>query len=172
MLLRIVMFLLFILHDFPDYFLVIKVVLHALDVLVVLVAFAGYNKRCGKGCEAAAWLTRDTAVVRAYQNDPFCAFVFTARAYHDLFTLLGRVSRPAWASSLSKELPLLLVSGEEDPVGGWGKGVRKLAARLEAAGMQRLTLLLYPGMRHEILNELSHEAVWSDLSTWMKSCIK
>ena len=73
---------------------------------------------------------------------------------------------------MPKDLPLLLVSGEDDPVGGWGKGVQKIADRLHAAGLSDLTARLYPEMRHEILNELSSQTVWSDLLLWMQSYIK
>jgi len=65
-----------------------------------------------------------------------------------------------------------LVSGAEDPVGSWGRGVEKLAARMTDAGVSKLTLKLYPKMRHEILNELSKETVWSDLFAWMQTFVK
>ncbi len=132
------------------------------------IAFSGYLKKFEKGCDPSAWLTRDEQIVAAYNADPFCTYTFTLRAYHDLFTLVQAVSRKDWAPSIPKELPLLVVSGEEDPVGGWGKGVRAVHKRLETAGVKDLTLCLYPKMRHEILNEIDHEQVWSDLTEWMK----
>ncbi|MBE6601848.1 MAG: alpha/beta hydrolase [Ruminococcaceae bacterium] len=136
------------------------------------IAFAGYNKRCGKGCDKNAWLTCDEAVVSRYNADPMCHFIFTARAYADLFRILGLVSRRDWAKRYPKALPTLLVSGAEDPVGSWGRGVEKLAARMTDAGVSKLTLKLYPKMRHEILNELSKETVWSDLFAWMQTFVK
>jgi alpha-beta hydrolase superfamily lysophospholipase len=135
--------------------------------LLKSIAFAGYNKRFEKGCDENAWLTRDTSVVAAYREDPLCGFVFTASAYRDLFTLLGRVSRKEWAQMLPKDLPLLLISGEEDPVGGFGKGVQKIADRLTGAGMTAISLKLYPGMRHEILNEIDKQSVWADILTFV-----
>ncbi|MBQ9131745.1 MAG: lysophospholipase [Clostridia bacterium] len=132
------------------------------------VAFAGYNKKFEKGCDKNAWLTRDAAVVEKYNADPFCTYVFTLRAYHDLFSLVERVSRKEWANQMPKDLPLLVISGEMDPVGGWGKGVRAVADRLQKAGVKDMTVTLYPDMRHEILNETEHEQVWSDISQWME----
>ena len=140
--------------------------------LLRAISFAGYNKHFEKGCDPNAWLTRDAEVVRRYREDPLCGFVFTAGAYRDLFTLLGSVSRREWAKNLQKDLPLLLVSGACDPVGGYGKGVKKLADRLRAAGMRNLSLSLYPEMRHEILNEISYQTVWSDLLAWIQNYIK
>ncbi|MBQ8432988.1 MAG: lysophospholipase [Clostridia bacterium] len=132
------------------------------------IAFAGYNKRFEKPCDPNAWLTRDPHVVERYNADPFCTYVFTTRAYHDLFTLVDWVSKKEHARMLPKTLPLLVVSGEEDPVGAWGNGVRKVYERLRDAEMTDVTLKLYPEMRHEILNEIEKEQVWSDLLQWME----
>ncbi len=132
------------------------------------IAFSGYLKTFEKNCDPSAWLTRDEDVVRSYNADLFCTYTFTLRAYHDLFTLVETVSKKDWAAGIPKTLPLLVVSGEDDPVGGWGKGVRKVHRRLQEAGVTDLTLCLYPEMRHEILNEINKEQVWSDLTEWMK----
>lgn len=62
---------------------------------------------------------------------------------------------------------MLVVSGEADPVGGWGAGVRRVAAGLERAGVRDLTLRLYPGARHELLNETNRDEVTADLLAWI-----
>ena len=136
--------------------------------LLKSIAFSGYNKRIEKGCDPNAWLTRDASVVERYNADPFCAYVFTTRAFHDLFTLVDWVSKKDHAGRLPKGLPLLVVSGKEDPVGAWGRGVEKVWERFRTAGMTDVTLKLWPKMRHEILNELEKEQVWSDLLQWME----
>ena len=133
------------------------------------IAFAGYNKKYPKPCDKNAWLTRDTAVVDRYREDPFCAYTFTLRAYHDLFVLVQRVSRRDWAERCPRDLPILLTAGEMDPVGAWGAGVREVDRRLRAAGVRDVTLMLYPEMRHEILNELGREQVWKDMLQWIES---
>ena len=138
------------------------------SVLLKKIAFMGYNKKCDKGCDPNAWLSRDADVVSRYNADPLCAYTFTLRAYHDLFTLVQWVSRRDWADRLPKNLPMLLISGENDPVGAWGCGVRRVAERLQAASVKDLTCTLYPDMRHEILNEIEHEAVWSDIKQWLE----
>ena len=131
------------------------------------VAFTGYNKKFEKGCPANAWLSRDEELIRKYDNDPFCSYTFTARAYHDLFTLVQWVSSKKWAGRLPKDLPCLVTSGEMDPVGGWGKGPRTVAKRMTDAGMTRVTLKMWPEMRHEILNEVGRETVWEELTKWI-----
>ncbi|MBQ9759896.1 MAG: lysophospholipase [Clostridia bacterium] len=132
------------------------------------VSFMGYNKKFGKGCDVNAWLTRDTATVARYKDDELCSFVFTLRAYHDLFTLVQTVSKKDWATRLPKTLPLLVVSGEDDPVGGNGRGVRTVGERLKAAEIADLSVVLYPEMRHEILNEIDKETVWKEIAQWIE----
>lgn len=85
--------------------------------------------------------------------DKYCTFTFTASAYRELFSMLDEVSSDEWAKMIPTDLPVLVISGDEDPVGGFGKGVREVASRLTAAGLSDLTLKLIPGGRHEILNE-------------------
>ncbi len=134
--------------------------------LLKRIAFAGYNKKYDKAETGSEWLTRDESVVQRYLADPFCTYTFTVRAYHDLFSLVQKVSRRDWPGRLPRELPLLVISGEMDPVGGWGKGVRTVADRLQKAELP-VTLRLYPGMRHEILNEIEHETVWKEILEWL-----
>lgn len=129
-------------------------------------AFQGYNKKFEKGCPVNAWLSRDEALIRKYDNDPFCQFTFTTAAYCDLFTLVQWVSAKDWASRLPADLPCLVTSGDMDPVGGWGKGPRAVAERMQRAGMKDVTLRLWQDMRHEILNEIGKEEVWEDLLRW------
>lgn len=141
------------------------------STLLKSIAFAGYNKKFEKNCDKNAWLTRDASVVDKYNADPFCTYVFTLRAYHDLFTLVERVSRREWAENLPKDLPLLLISGEMDPVGSWGRGVRLVDEALRKASVKDLTLRLYPEMRHEILNEIGKETVWRETLEWINERI-
>ena len=136
--------------------------------LLKKISFAGYNQKYDTRETASDWLTRDTAVVHRYLRDPFCSYVFTLRAYHDLFTTIDWVSKKNWAERLPKNIPVLVVSGMMDPVGGWGIGVKKVADRLSDAGINT-TLRLYPDMRHEILNEIGKEQVWEELELWVKT---
>lgn len=141
---------------------------HHRSKLLKKISFAGYNKRYDS-CETSMdWLTRDSDTVARYLQDPFCNYVFTSRAYHDLFTLIEWVSKKNWAEQLPKNVPILVASGMMDPVGGFGIGVKKVADRLSDAGLNT-TLRLYPDMRHEILNEIGKEQVWEELELWLKT---
>ena len=130
-------------------------------------ATSGYNKRIEKPVNASAWLSRDEAVCRAFEADPLSNFPFTAAGYRDLFTGLSQISSKDWAVQVPNDLPVLLMAGEEDPVGNYGQGPRQVADMLRAAGVQKVELKLYGGMRHEILNELGKEQVYGDVLKWL-----
>ncbi|MBR6709672.1 MAG: alpha/beta fold hydrolase [Clostridia bacterium] len=135
--------------------------------LLAKVMFSGYNRRYEEPTTPKSWISRDTAVVEAYMQDKFCNFAFTARGFYDLFTLLERVSAKDWAEQIPDGLPVLLTSGEMDPVGGFGRGVKQVYDRLSAAGVRDLTLKLYPDARHEILNEINRDVVYADILAWL-----
>ncbi len=141
---------------------------HHRSKLMRKLVFAGYNKQCSSDEGRNAWLTRDGEVVKKYNADMLCIFNFTLRAYNDLFTLIEQISREEWAGTLPKDLPVLVTGGEKDPVGNYGKGLHEVAEKLLGAEMRDVTLKIYPEMRHEIINELEHEAVWNDLKEWIE----
>ena len=130
-------------------------------------AFKGYNEHFGERTPYE-WLTRDQKVVDQYAGDPRCTFVFTSAAFRDLFTLLHRVSSPRWAGKLPRDLPILLIAGRMDPVGGYGHGPQTVFARLRRAGMTKAALRLYPNDRHEVLNELDKEQIYQDVLNFIQ----
>lgn len=138
------------------------------SALITTIAFGSYHKRFRGEPSKSAWLTRDRAIVEAYDNDKFCNYTFTAKGYYDLFDLIGRVSDKTWADKVRQSLPIFVISGAEDPVGDYGAGVEKVYRRLCDAGVGDVTLKLYEGMRHEIFNETDRETVYSDLSAWLE----
>ena len=126
-------------------------------------AFGGYNKRFSDGdADPRAWLTKDAAVREKYTNDPFCNYKFTVSAMGDLITLTKNANRAAWFKSLPEGMPILLVSGRDDPVGDFGQGVETVRDRLQRAG-HSVTCRLYDGYRHEILNDSVHDRVVRDI---------
>lgn len=126
-----------------------------------------YNRRIQNPVNSSAWLSRDEKVCRDFEADPLSNFPFTAAGYRDLFTGLLEISSPQWAQGVPKDLPILLIAGEEDPVGDYGRGPRQVEGWLGQAGISDLTLKLYPGMRHEVLNELGKEQVYGDVLDWL-----
>ncbi len=130
--------------------------------------FGSYNRRITDPATDSDWISSDPKTVQAYTADPMCQFTFTLSGFRNLLHVLQFVSMPSWAYQVPKDLPIYLVSGQEDPVGSYGKGPRKVAKRLQNAGVKDLTLTLYPDYRHEPLNERDREKVYQDLLTWLQ----
>ncbi|MDL2252866.1 alpha/beta hydrolase [Ruminococcaceae bacterium OttesenSCG-928-I18] len=114
------------------------------------------------------WVSSDIEVVRQYVSDPYCNFHFTLSGFHELFSALREVSSPAWAVQIKKTMPIMIFSGAEDPVGDHGKGVKKVYDWLRGAGVKHIEYRLYPGGRHEMLNEVNREEVYEDILAFLK----
>ena len=121
-----------------------------------------YNKRF-EGRTGYDWLTRDTAMVDRYLADPSCGFLLPVQGMEDLFQASRASNAGAWYESVPKNLPMLLMSGEEDPVGNYGTGVKNVAEGLKSTGHTKVTMKLYPECRHEVLNEINRREVMEDL---------
>lgn len=144
---------------------------HHRSRFLTAMAFGSYNKKFQAEKSLFSWLTRDEAVRATYADDPFCTFVFTAAGYDTLFSLLGTVSDKKWAHGVPKRLPVLLFAGDMDPVGDYGKGVRKVYERLLAADCN-VRLKLYEGGRHEMHNEMNKDEVFADLIAYLEEILK
>ena len=125
-----------------------------------------YNQGFREENDDLAWLSRNVENREVYRADPYCGFQLKVGGFRDLATLMLKVSHPDWAFKIPVDLPILVISGAKDPVGGNGKGVLKVVDALEAAGNEP-TVILYPGDRHEILNEDDREIVYSDVKQWL-----
>ena len=128
------------------------------------IAFGSYNKRFGGGTEddPSPWLTRDEEVRRKYYADKFCTFKFTVSAMGDLIRLIKESNSSSWYGAVPADMPILLVSGAQDPVGNYGKGVQEVADGLKAAGANA-RCLIYPDARHEILNDTTYTRTRDDI---------
>ncbi len=127
-------------------------------------AFGSYNKRFGGGSETdpSPWLTRDEEARKKYYADRFCTFKFTVSAMGDLIRVMKNANRSAWYQNLPHDCPILLLSGDNDPVGNYGKGVRQVYEGLLKQGIDA-KCILYPDARHEILNDSTYEEVKNDI---------
>lgn len=124
-------------------------------------AFGSYNKKF-EGITPFDWLTKDREIVKKYSNDKFCTFKFTLSAMIDLMYLLSNCNRKEWFQNIDKNLPIFIISGEEDPVGDYGKGVTAVYENLKANGANA-SLKLYKNCRHEIHNDSSRDEMFADI---------
>lgn len=129
--------------------------------------FGSYNRRIKPQRTPKDWLSRNEESVDRYLADPDCMFLFTAAGYRDLLTLQREANSSFWFHSLCITLPVLLLAGEEDPVGDYGRGVTEVFTRMQAAGVRDVSMILYPQDRHELLQELDADQVQEDVLHWL-----
>lgn len=132
-------------------------------------AFGSYNQRIPEAASPNAWICRDEAVVAAYDADPLCGLTPSSGLIREMMRGIRLITDPAKQKRMDPELPVLFISGEEDPVGEYGAGVRRALESFRKAGMKRAELKLYPGDRHELVNEPDRNAVCGDILAWLKA---
>lgn len=130
------------------------------------VAFGTYNRKTAKNTPFD-WLSRDAREVEKYMHDKLCGFRFTANGFKMLFGLLKEVSGKVWYNTVPSALPILLIAGDKDPVGEYGKGVTEVYKTLRKTGHTGVMMKLYPEARHELLNELDRGEVTKDVIGWL-----
>ncbi|MGN1020940.1 MAG: alpha/beta fold hydrolase [Aristaeellaceae bacterium] len=139
--------------------------------LIDHLAFGGYSKPFAPNRTDFDWLSRAEAEVDQYVADPYCGFLFTGSGYRELFRGLKRLTDPDALKRMPRQLPVLLISGDSDPVGGMGRGVEQVAREMRDAGMKHVEVRLYPGARHEILNETNRDEVVRDVIIFVEQCL-
>ncbi len=132
--------------------------------LLRALAFGSYNKTFGGYDEndPGKWLTTREDIRYKYYGNKFCKHPFTVSAMGDLIRLTKYCNARGWYKELDRELPILIVSGEDDPVGNYGKGVNTVQKNLQKTG-HNSKCILYKGARHEILNDVCEDEVKKDI---------
>jgi len=130
-------------------------------------SFGNYNKTFAPNRTGFDWLSRDTGNVDDYVSDPFCGFVCTSGFFYDLVTGVDYIGKLDNIKNTPKDLPALFLSGENDPVGNMTKGVLEVYHLFKKAGIKNVNYKFYPGVRHEILNDISREEACRDIIEWM-----
>ena len=139
---------------------------------VTELAFGGYNRAFAPNRTGFDWLSADPENVDRYIADPLCGADATVGLFRDMLGGIRFNQKPANLKKMDPSMPVLFISGEDDPVGAMGKGVKRSCAAFQKAGMQDVTLKLYPGLRHEILNEKPmQQTVYSDIHDWLSRYI-
>ena len=140
--------------------------------LVDSMAFGSYNRSFRPARTSKDWLNRDEKEVDRYLSEERCSFRFTLNGYDSLFTALERLCDKELLARAPKDLPVLFLSGDDDPVGNRGRGVQKAAQSLRDAGMRQVEVKLYPGARHELLVELNRQEVFADIGSFIQNHIQ
>lgn len=132
-------------------------------------SFGSFNKEIRNPTSKFNWLSHDEAQVKIYEEDPFCGNVMSSGFFSCFFK--GLIGLYDGMDKVPKSLPVFFVSGAEDPVGKYGVGVQKLYEEYKKLDVTDLQLKLYPGCRHEIINEIIHSEVYYDISVWLEKHI-
>ena len=134
-------------------------------------AFGSYLKKIENPSGPNDWISRDAELIRRYSEDALCGYTVSAALMRDMMFGLDFIRKPANLAKMKKTMPVLFFSGTDDPVGGWSKGVRRVVASFIRAGMKDVTLRLYDGGRHEMLNETNKQEVYDDVLAWLNEKI-
>lgn len=144
---------------------------HKVNKLFYDLSIGAYNRKFAPARTGADWICRDEKVVDAYLADPLCNFPTKAGMNHAMMSGLQYVARKKNLTKMDKDTPVYFFAGDADPVGAMGKGVQKVAGWFREVGVKDVTVKLYPGGRHEMLNETNREEVFRDTLAWLESHI-
>ena len=132
-------------------------------------AFGAYNQPFQPARTKFDWLSANEANVDAYIADPLCGGDATLGLFRDMLDGLGVITRQSNINQMDKELPVFFIAGDKDPVGDMGKGVEKAFRCFRKAGLRDVSMKLYHGLRHEILNENGKQYVYRDVLDWLEA---
>ena len=131
------------------------------------IAFGSYNDRYDNVLTDYDWINSNPDEVNRYIADPLCGFVPKVGLFRDMMSGIKFMTDPANIAKMDKDTPVLFIAGWDDPVGEYGKGVKRAYKAFTDAGIRHVHIKLYPGARHEILNETCKGEVMHDVLTWI-----
>ena len=136
--------------------------------LLDTMSFGAFGKPFAPNRTKFDWLSRDEAEVDKYVADPACGFVCSFGFFRDLLGGVAFAYGEEAQGKIPLGLPLYMFAGSEDPCGAATGGFEKLHGRYAARGMKDLSMKLYPGARHEVMNETNRDEVAADLLSWLE----
>ena len=116
------------------------------------------------------WLSVNEENVRCYNEDPKCGFLYESKSsfYREFLKGLNRLHKTKFMRKIRQDMSILLIAGEGDPVGNMSKGPLKLAKLYKKLGIKDVQTIIYPNMRHEVLNETDNKKVYADVLAFLK----
>lgn len=128
-----------------------------------------YHRRFEEGKDnPLCWLTSDVNIVNEYRSNPLTSFRFTCNGYKTLFTLIKKACKKKYAKTINKNLPMFVLAGKDDPVGNFGKDIYKIEKLYKSVGIKSISIKLYNGMRHEIINEKNNVLPITDIINFIE----
>ena len=140
--------------------------------LVSKLRYGKLNSRLEEKVTRFDWISRDKEVVDKYINDKLCRFTFTYKGFKDLFEMLQFINTDKCIQRYKKDMPILMISGTNDPIGGVNSsGVLEVYRKFLKYNIKDVNIKLYKHARHEILNEINREEVYNDILKWLNKRI-
>lgn len=134
--------------------------------LINNLSLGSYNKKFEPAKTEVDWLSRDEENNIKYINDEYCGMIFSVSYFKDLTSTFSLIAKDL--ELINDDLPIYIMSGDNDPVGNFGKGTTLLFNKLQGVGIRDLTLKLYKDGRHEMLNEINKEEVYNNIIEWLE----
>ena len=139
--------------------------------VAVALAFGSYNRPFEPIRTVYDWMSADEENIDVFLDSPLCGGSPTVGLLREMLSGMLEIGNPSKLRRMNLNTPILLLSGEDDPVGDMGKGVRKVERAFRRAGVHDVNMALYPGLRHEILNEKERYVIYADILRWLESRI-
>ncbi|WP_112181809.1 MULTISPECIES: alpha/beta hydrolase [Paraliobacillus] len=131
------------------------------------VVFGKYARYFKQRETAFDWLSRDQRNVKAYLDDPDTGFIPSASFFYDLFNGIEVIQDQKKIATIAKDLPFFFISGTNDPVGKFTKGVNKTIKQYQSKGINKIDFKFYQDARHELLHEINRQEVMEDIHKWL-----
>ena len=145
---------------------------HYRSPVIIGMTFGSFNKAFKPIRTQSDWLSRDAAEVDKYIADPLCGFNCQSRLWLDLLRGMRQIHRPDLQQKIPADLPVFIFGGSDDPVTEGAKGLEQLRGEYQQAGVASVELKVYPGARHELLNETNRDEVMEDLLQWVNAILE
>jgi len=142
---------------------------HHRSKLLDKMSFGSFNKHFKPNRTEFDWISRDNEQVDRYVSDPYCGIISTASLFSDLSKGLKSINNIDTLKKVPKDIPIFFIAGDNDPVGDFGKGVLKIFNRYNDLGFNDVSIKLYKGGRHEVLNEINRNEVYDDILSWLNN---
>jgi alpha-beta hydrolase superfamily lysophospholipase len=131
------------------------------------ISIGSFNNHYDNPKTKVDWISRDEKIVKDYVNDEKINYIFTVNAYYNMYKSISSLYDYDKLAKISKTIPIILLSGEKDPVGEFTKGVEKTYEMLKNVGLLNIEKKYYQGARHEIINEINRKEVYVDILDWL-----
>ena len=135
--------------------------------LIYKMMFGAYNRKIDNPVSGDDWICTNKETLKKYEEDELCGFKFTLNGYEALLSTIKYIINKENIKKIPKDVKMLINAGKEDPVGDYGEAVKQVYETYTAQGVKDITLTLYDGCRHEILNETNKDKVYKDIYMWI-----